>query len=383
MQGARWFAIFQKLELTQQMRAANDPQHMAFLNQLRSICIDPKPRSSHSLRPLKTITQQDVLLDPNWSTAPIVVTSNEERCRINEQQSIMLAKNLKCARIVWFQPILGIVANGLDSAQTNFIHTNCRQFKGVFVAGAPGFLLENINPKRGLSNGTPVTFHSLILDPREDINRVLMGMIDPSGEDVVLEYNPTNVLVKVTGADPTDFVGLTIVPGDVIIPLAQTTNNKPIKVTIPRRRDKISLQTKSHGIDMGFAITLHKIQGQTCQRLIVDLNHRPFMPQITFSGFYVAVSRVRRSEDLRIMPIQSSIGHLKYLLELQPPKQLVIWLNGFDDSGSWDAKKIANPRIISAEKRKRNPANTPKESSKQCSKTNQAFKSLICHLSPM
>jgi hypothetical protein len=58
-------------------------------------------------------------------------------------------------------------SNGMDQNQTNHLYANSPQFKGVFVAGAPGFLLSKINPKRSLINGTPVTFHSLILDPKK------------------------------------------------------------------------------------------------------------------------------------------------------------------------------------------------------------------------
>ena len=68
---------------------------------------------------------------------------------------------------------------------------------------------------------------------------------------------------------------------------------------------------------MGFSITLHKIQGQTCRRLIVDLNHRPFLPQISYSGFYVAVSRIRNGDDLRIMPLQPNVSDLNDLASLQ------------------------------------------------------------------
>lgn len=132
---------------------------MNFLDQLRSIAIDPQPRPVNSFQQLKVISSEDVAQDSDWTKAPIVVTSNEERVRINEQRSIALARTNRCARIVWYQPILGIVANGLDTSQTNFIYGTCSQFKGVFVTGEPSFLMDNINPKRGLSNGTPVTFH--------------------------------------------------------------------------------------------------------------------------------------------------------------------------------------------------------------------------------
>jgi hypothetical protein len=319
-QGARLFGQFRKIELTQQMRAQNDPDHIEFLRKLRSASADPKTRYMDTINRLKIISRNDVDRDPTWMNAPIVVTSNQERYRINEHQSLMLAKKQSCPRIIWFQPILGIVANGLNQIQTNYLYATCPQFRGIFVAGAPGFLMSNINPKRGLTNGTPVTFHSLVLDPREDRERLLTAMMQGNTEDISLQYNPLHILVKITNANPTDCIGMTAVEGEVVIPLSQTHTSKLFPITVPGKLNKIKLQTTSHEIDLGFSVTLHKIQGQTCSKLIVDLNHRPFMPQVTFPGLYVAVSRVRRGEDLRIMPIQPSSINLKFLNTLQPSK---------------------------------------------------------------
>lgn len=145
-------------------------------------------------------------------------------------------------------------------------------------------------------------------------------MMQGNTEDISLQYNPLHILVKITNANPTDFIGMTAVEGEVVIPFSQTHTSKLFPITVPGKLNKIKLQTTSHEIDLGFSVTLHKIQGQTCSKLIVDLNHRSFMPQVTFSGLYVAVSRVRRGEDLRIMPIQPSSINLKFLNTLQPSK---------------------------------------------------------------
>ncbi len=84
------------------------------------------------------------------------------------------------------------------------------------MAGAPGFLMSNINPRRGLTNETPVTFHFLVLDPREDRERLVAAITEGNNDVVILQYNPMQVLVKVTHADPDDFIGLNAVEGDVI-----------------------------------------------------------------------------------------------------------------------------------------------------------------------
>ncbi len=79
----------------------------------------------------------------------------------------------------------------------------------------------------------------------------------------------------------------------------QTTNRHPSRRT--GKTKKKFLQTTTPGVELGFTITLHKIQGQTCEKLIVDINDRPFIPHINFQGLHVAMSRVRRSAALRIL----------------------------------------------------------------------------------
>jgi hypothetical protein len=118
-QGAQLFNQFRKIELTRQMRAQNDPEHIEFLNKLRSASRDPKTRSMDTINRLKVITRNDIAQDPTWMKAPIVVTSNEERYSINKHQLLMLAQQQHCPRLVWFQPIIVIVANGLNQTRTN------------------------------------------------------------------------------------------------------------------------------------------------------------------------------------------------------------------------------------------------------------------------
>ena len=61
------------------MRAAKDPLHMAFLNQLRSSPENGIPKYFNILKELKVLTRQDNEREPEWMTAHIVVTSNEKR----------------------------------------------------------------------------------------------------------------------------------------------------------------------------------------------------------------------------------------------------------------------------------------------------------------
>lgn len=154
----------------------NDRVHKYFLNWLRLSSTEPQPSPVQSLQQLKSSL---------WKTSLKITTGKKPRewykVTWNKSEStdnvIALVRTNECARIVKYQPIIGIVANGLNKSQTNFIDGTCSYFRGVFMAGAPEFLTGNIHPKRGLSNGTPVTFHSLLRDSRENLNRVLVGII--------------------------------------------------------------------------------------------------------------------------------------------------------------------------------------------------------------
>ena len=50
-------------------------------------------------------------------------------------------------------------------------------------------------------------------------------------EDICLQYNPLQNLVKITNANPTDFIGMTAVEGEVVIPLSQTHTSKLFPIT--------------------------------------------------------------------------------------------------------------------------------------------------------
>ncbi|KAK4024404.1 hypothetical protein OUZ56_009826 [Daphnia magna] len=66
-----------------------------------------------------------------------------------------------------------------DDHPLTYLHVSLQHFgiKGCFVAGAPGYITQNINPSLGLSNGTSVIYHSLTLSPLEDMHSVMEMML--------------------------------------------------------------------------------------------------------------------------------------------------------------------------------------------------------------
>ena len=53
----------------------------------------------------------------------------------------------------------------------------------------------------------------------------------------------------------------------------------------------LKMKCRGHPVQLAFASTVHKIQEQTCNKIIVHLIHRPFVPQMNFHSVYVALSR--------------------------------------------------------------------------------------------
>ncbi|KZR96377.1 Uncharacterized protein APZ42_009314, partial [Daphnia magna] len=226
--------------------------------------------------------------------APIVVTSNSERQQINRLQSAKWAAWKGVPRIIWRLEIGGELAAHLPPRVRERIYVEFPQFTGSFVHGAPGYLTSNINPAWGLSNGTAVFFESIELDPREDADRVCND-IATAAEDtnVALTYPPLHINVAVPGANAADFVEKTLEPGRVVIPVPRVSKWEPVNIKLPGRRQADTFHYRPHGVEQHFAVTVHKIQGQTCNKVILQLNKRSFMPHLTFSMLYVALSRVR------------------------------------------------------------------------------------------
>ena len=56
-----------------------------------------------------------------------------------------------------------------------------------------------------------------------------------------------------------------------------------------------------HFVDVGFAITFHKLQGQTEDKLILLLGQRPgtYVKNISYEGLYVGLTRVQYGDNLR------------------------------------------------------------------------------------
>ena len=96
--------------------------------------------------------------------------------------------------------------------------------------------------------------------------------------------------------------------------------------------------------DMLFCVTIHKLQGMTLNRLILDLTKPVYPPHHTFEAALVAASRVRKGAHVRVL--RPGWAHL---LEYTADHRVRSWLSGFDQHGGvWNRARAMDAMARSA-----------------------------------
>ena len=336
-QAAALFAGFDIVDLHQQMRAAEDPAHGQMLDRLRWPVGDQTRIDLEYIQSLKVLTAADVAEDPSWAIAPVIVNSNRMRHAVNNAVSRNFARLTGQHRFVWRTPLTGTYASCLSDANREYLYQRYPGLSSFFVSGAPALLTTNVNPGLGLANGSAVIMDSLSLDDEENRRRIDHLLEHSQETDILLDYPPRYIAVRI--AQPTD--ALKRVPdgslkpnrGSVVAVFPISSRN-PDKHHVSLGGKKFDLETLPHAVDPAFSLTVHKIQGQTCDKLIIDLNKTPIQPHLTFQGLVVLLSRVRSSTNLRLLPPPALQFHYEHLLNLKPPDKLTDWLQRLSASTS-------------------------------------------------
>jgi hypothetical protein len=363
--GSLLFKKFRMFTFNEQMRAAEDVVHTDFINQIRDISL-PNPVTHRLIDHFKTLSANDIKNDSSWADAPIIVSGNIERHSLNRKQAQKFAVRHGLPVLMWRKELCGTWATELPQDALELLYDMNPQLTGIFVQGAPCNLTSrNINPDKGLANGSPGIMHSICLgsdiEPniyQDRINRALPGQII----QIPIPY-AINVKMVLPGMDTTSIPNWpnseTLVPGDydntgnlipdtkdIVVPIFIERAKKPIKY------GKQGIYYKDHILDLAFAITFHKIQGRTVGKIILDLNLRPGtkngIPTVDLFGFYVGLSRVSNSENMRILPLQAC-SNFNHLLAFNRPEELSIWLNGFNVvTGEWRDPRPTNTHVDTA-----------------------------------
>jgi hypothetical protein len=220
------------------------------------------------------------------------------------------------------------------------------------------FITENLSPERKLANGSSARLHSLTLQAGLEVTddfRTRCAAAAP-GTFVDLLEAPFAVNVQLLDVSAQSWpASETLVPGSVVVPLPPQHRSESI--TLRRRRAgaaALKVSCKPLMYELGFAVTYHKVQGQTLSKIILDLSLHPALA-LELPSLYVGLSRVRHLADLRILPWRSVTTSRAHLLKFQHDDKLVRWWEKYCNGG---APATAPPPLPTASKTKRKAAAT-------------------------
>ena len=181
-----------------------------------------------------------------------------------------------------------------------------------FVRGARCVLSENLCTALGFAKGTQGVLDSLAWNPVDGPVPDLSSL--PAGEITTLRQ-PEFILIRVK---------------DKIIPIGHT--NCRLK---SKRNNKVRfINFRMHPIDLLFAVTYHKLQGVTLDKLILSISKHPNVKlRLVMSSLYVGISRVHKMDEVRVLPYNSS--DIEYLCTLQHDPLLADWIRNYTKAGAW------------------------------------------------
>ena len=302
-----------------------DGAHTGNINRMRDPTV-PDPINEAVINSLKVLSREDFENDPSWAFATIAVCSNQERNSINATQIINFAKANGLPVVKWYKK-LNVRKIELPESLHYILQEDEPRLTAYFVPGAPILLTDNLNPSSGLANGTPAFLHSLTFHTtaeRQTFNNLIRNA--QAGEEITIDP-PYAVNVSLPHIHHETWLQkhLSISSEEVVIPLLVESHvDNIVKV------NDQNIYFNAHMYDLAFSLTYHKTQGQTKDKIILDLNYRPgHMGNVNFHGMYVGFTRVNFADNIRILPCQDN-NNFKHLLDLKPDKALIDWLNNIE-----------------------------------------------------
>ena len=100
-------------------------------------------------------------------------------------------------------------------------------------------------------------------------------------------------------------------------------------------------------------MTVHKIQGKTMDKVIVAIEERPAgLASMTYAHLLVALSRVRCSENMRLLITSPSLREAtSYIQKLRPSNKIKAFFDGYSQNpDKWNSQLALQSYKILQEK---------------------------------
>ena len=223
-----------------------------------------------------------------------------------------------------------------------------------FIVGAPANIIQNHNPvATGIVNGTRVFMHSLVWangyrwQPPADckpghvhhVPRPAYVVVVPDGEG----EEDSHQKVAVEGEKASSYKKVDLIPLQL----------EPDEDSV----QGVKLSYKSFPYDLGFAMTYHKVQGQTMRRVIMFLHERKSrqLAKLQWESLYVAMTRVKCGNDMRVCYCGSEVNTttrhgLQHLKKLTRPKLYDVWQAAYDEHGYWNGSNLEKQAVKTRKK---------------------------------
>lgn len=250
--------------------------------------------------------------------APIVVTNNHTRHRLNRDQALRFAQVHDTTVYAWPHALTSSTKSLSSPALREQWRAEFPDLTLFFVAGAPASLGTGVNVALGLTTNAACHLHSFVSNVAEDLDRLrrLAGQQrrrDGVPLPVKLVYTPQ--AVNVVMPTPADGVvpECSLFPDKFVVSI--TNSPKVHNVTGTKKR----LRFRALAVDLAFAVSDYKAQGDTLPFCTLDLNWNTAMRWQT-PGVYVAVSRCASMDGLRLLaPITDESMPKLTALKHDPP----------------------------------------------------------------
>ncbi|KAL7552147.1 hypothetical protein ACHAWF_015363 [Thalassiosira exigua] len=306
--------------------------------------------SHEDLKEYKSLSQDD----KEFEFATILTPGNRERHEFNNIQARRWAKQHKTNVIRWKRRIQEKSWKGKPSNPANVarvMEESC--FWELFVPMALAYLTFNLNTNKKMANGVPVRYHSMsFVDPEAQQRfEELLESAAPGGV-ITLQQPPDIINVELFPNRPGDddntrrkneenrraWRDQSITDdGTVVIPI-EISHKKSVKWKNSSIRGGGGLRyypskvllADYFPIEPGFSVTIHKAQGRTIPKVVLSISEHPFhFTRLTWEGLYVALSRVRHKDDIRLLLRFDDRSTMEYIANLKKNKFVKSYFDGY------------------------------------------------------
>jgi hypothetical protein len=274
-----WLSVKTVVILTEVMRQQGT-ENITFVSLLGRLREGKCTHNDFELLNSRQLPKSDVMSPTeNWSNIPIIVSNNECKDALNIRATAeFAARNKKTMH--WYYATDTKGGKDIEDERLQYhlesMHsgkTNQRLRKIPLVIGMPVMICQNFDVEHGVVNGCTGTLKKIRYRTDEQGRRHALSCVVEA---------PTTSGTPLTGLDEKS-----------VVVLRDTTD---MRFVHPYSRKMCTIKRTQVPIMPAFAMTAHKAQGQTMNKVIVDLEscHGTESP-------YVMLSRVKSLNGLRIL----------------------------------------------------------------------------------